>query len=77
MIAIMLGLVIVSLVSTLTLSLLSSFKITEDIINSQFEEKLIAADNMLEIYLKEQFGELKSNSNGNLVDSNSIAIAGQ
>lgn len=77
MIAIMLGLVIVSLVSALTLSLLSSFKVTEDIINSQFEENLLAADTMLEIYLKEQFGELKTNSNGNLVDSSGLPIAGK
>lgn len=75
MISFILGIVIFSIVSTLVLSLLSSFKVTNEIISAQFEEKLISSDNMLKLYLYEQFGNIKTNENGNLVDEKGLPIS--
>lgn len=45
-------LLILATVSTVTLALSQSFKITDQIIETQFEERLISANNMLDFIYK-------------------------
>ena len=68
--------VIVSSVAMVSVSLYESFKMSSDITSKQFEEKLNTSEKMLETYLYEQFGDLKLNPSGDLVDSNNISIEG-
>lgn len=68
LIFIVLILVIVSSLLTVTIGLIQSFKITESITQTQFENELTGANNMLRLYLQEQFGELSLSENGKLVD---------
>ncbi len=68
LIFIVLILVIVSSLLTVTIGLIQSFKITESITQTQFENELTGANNMLRLYLQEQFGELSLSEDGKLVD---------
>lgn len=43
---------------TVTIGLLKGFSVTRDIISQQFESKITGANNMLKIYLEEEFGNL-------------------
>lgn len=77
LILIILILVTVSSLLTVTIGLLTSFNITKEIIQAQFNEELAGANNMLQTYLDEQFGSLKLKSNGILVDKNGQSIDGR
>lgn len=68
MMIIVLVLVIASSLLTVTVGLIRGFNITEHIIEKQFEKELASASNMLELYLKEQFGAISLNKEGKLVD---------
>ena len=75
--AIILVIVAVSSVVTAVIGVLQSFKATERIIDTLIEDKLISSNNMLKTYLDEQFGSLKLNNNGQLVDKNNKSIDGR
>lgn len=76
-IGIILILTIISSISAVSIGLIKSFNVTENITNVQFEDKLASAFNMLDLYLQEEFGELKLNENGILGDSQGISIEGK
>lgn len=73
-ISIILILVIVSSLSTVTIGLINGFNVTKKTVQAQFEDKLTSADNMLEIYLNEQFGALSIDGDGKMVDSSGNSI---
>lgn len=68
-------LVIISSLLTVTIGLTEGYKVIKNIIQTQFEDKLTGAGNMLEVYLEEQFGPLSLNG-GKLVDSAGQPIDG-
>ena len=70
-------LVVVSSLLTVSIGLFQGFRITKDIIQTQFESKLTGANNMLKVYLNEQFGTLNSDSTGKLVDKSGQPINGK
>ncbi len=76
-ISIILILTIISSISAAAISFISSFNVTKEIVQSQFEDKLTGANNMLEIYLKEQYGSLSLDFTGRLVDSSGVPIDGK
>lgn len=77
MMIIVLILVIVSSLLTVTVGLIKGFDTTENIIQTQFERQLNSAGNMLDLYLKEQFGEIKLSNDGELVDQEGEPIDGR
>ncbi|BAK98798.1 methyl-accepting chemotaxis protein [Oscillibacter valericigenes Sjm18-20] len=77
LIVVILALVIASSVLIGTIGLIQSFRVTDRIVQTQVEDTLEGAANMLELYLKEQFGTLSLNSAGELVDSNGRSIDGE
>lgn len=77
LIVIILALVIVSSALIGTIGLVQSFRVTDDIVQTQVEDTLKGEANMLELYLQEQFGTLSLNSAGELVGSNGKAIEGE
>lgn len=77
LIVVILALVIASSTLVGTIGLLTSFRITDDIIQAQYHERLDGAANMLELYLHEQFGDLSLNSTGELVGADGKPIEGQ
>jgi methyl-accepting chemotaxis protein len=76
-IIIMLALTIVSSLVAVIIGLFHSFKVTEDIIHSQLEDKLNSAHNMLVINIKDEFGELSISNRGKMVDENGMSIYGK
>ena len=70
-------LVVVSSLLTVTIGLVQGFRFTKDIIQAQFESKLTGANNMLKVYLNEQFGTINNDSSGKLVDKNGQPIDGK
>ncbi len=74
---IILVLVTASSLLTVTIGLLTSFKITEHIIQTQVETELKSGTNMLQVYLNQQFGPLSLKDEGELVDQNGQDIAGR
>ncbi|WMJ84681.1 methyl-accepting chemotaxis protein [Oscillospiraceae bacterium LTW-04] len=77
LILIILILVTVSSLLTVTFGLLTSFNMTNEIMQTQFHDELAGANNMLQTYLDEQFGSLSLKSNGKLVDKNGQGIDGR
>jgi len=75
LIVLILLLVIVSSLSTVGVGALNSFRTTDIIVNTLYDEQMDQAGNMLEIYLKEQFGLLKLNENSQLIDEAGESIA--
>lgn len=71
-------LILVTVTSLLTviMGVFESFRTTDKIIQSQVEEQLTSAGNMINIYLEAEFGSLNLNSDGQLVDKNNQEIAG-
>lgn len=69
----MLFMVILSSISMVSVSLSQSFRVSAEITATQFEEKLNTSENMLEIYLKEQFGDFNL-SDGTLLDNKNVPI---
>ncbi|MGE4214285.1 MAG: methyl-accepting chemotaxis protein [Anaerotignaceae bacterium] len=74
---IILGLVIISSVSTGIICFVEEFQVTEKIIRTQFEDKLGSSNNMVETYLNEQFGSLSINKEGELVDKDGKPVEGR
>lgn len=70
-------LVIVSSLLTVSIGLFEAFKSTKDIIHSEVERKLVAANNMLKTHLDTQFGTLQIRSDGKLLDQNGKPIDGR
>ncbi|NCB04752.1 MAG: HAMP domain-containing protein [Clostridia bacterium] len=77
LIASMLAIVIVSSLLTVGIGMLKALKLTDDITRAQFGDKLESANNMLELYLHEQFGSLTRNTAGKLIGQNGQAIDGR
>ena len=75
MILTILVMVVAASLLTVVIGLLNSFKVTEDIIEKEFDDKLNSAHSMLEIYIKEQFGDMKLSPAGELLDEKGISIA--
>ncbi|WP_258049858.1 methyl-accepting chemotaxis protein [Clostridium weizhouense] len=76
-ISIILVLVIVSSLATVTIGVINGFDVTKQTVQAQFEDKLTSANNMLELYLNEQFGSLSINGDGKLVDSYGKSVEGR
>lgn len=72
-----LAIVMASTLLAVTLGLSQGFQLTRDISQTQFEDKLTAAGNMLELYLADQFGVLGLNEAGKLVDKDGQPIEGR
>ncbi|WP_352400779.1 methyl-accepting chemotaxis protein [Anaerotignum sp.] len=77
LVLIILILVTTSSLLTVSLGLYRSFGVTDEIIHTLIQERLGSTNNMLKIYLEEQFGTLTLNPNGDLTDDNGTSIKGQ
>ena len=77
LIVVILSIVIVSSSLVSAIGLMRSFSVTEEIIQTQYEERLDSAANMIDLYLKEQFGTLSLNSSGQLVDAQGTPVEGR
>lgn len=77
LVVIILTLVTISSLLTVTIGMFQSFNVTNKIIKTLAEDRLISTNNMLKTYLDEQFGSLSLNSNGELIDKNSQSIEGK
>ncbi|WP_346928221.1 methyl-accepting chemotaxis protein [Clostridium sp.] len=71
---IILTIIIIISLSMMFMGLFKSFKVTQNIINKQVKQSINSGYNMLDIYLKEQFGTLSLNGEGKLIDSNGKPI---
>lgn len=76
LIIITIALVFFSSLSTVTIGLMKGFHLTQSVVETQFQNELIGAENMLNIYLQEQFGTIDS-INGQLVDEKREPIDGR
>lgn len=74
---IILVLVTSSSLLSVSIGLFQSFKVTNQIIDSMFHNQLSSAENMLKVYLDEQFGDLRIGSGGTLIDANGEPINGK
>ncbi|WP_346937719.1 methyl-accepting chemotaxis protein [uncultured Clostridium sp.] len=72
-----LTMIIIISLSMMFMGLFKSFNVTKNIINKQSEDAITAGYNMLDIYLKEQFGTLNLNGEGKLADSSGKPIDGR
>jgi len=72
-----LTMIIIISLSMMLMGLFKSFNVTKNIINKQSEDAIGAGYNMLDIYLKEQFGTLSLNDEGKLSDSSGKPIDGR
>ncbi|ODU57645.1 MAG: chemotaxis protein [Clostridium sp. SCN 57-10] len=72
-----LSLVIVSSLVIVGAGMLKAIGFTNEIIKHQVEDKLQSANNMLALYLYEQFGDLTRNNAGKLIGRNGQAIDGR
>lgn len=75
-IAIILSLVVISSVMTALVILYRSNQVINSAVDAQFTERLTGSENMLELYMQEQFGEL-SLTGEELVDENGESIDGR
>jgi len=76
-IAIILAIVIIASVSTAAIVVFRSNQVMNQAVDSQFTDMLTGAEQMLELYINEQFGALSLSDEGALVDSSSKAIDGE
>lgn len=76
-IAIILTLVVLASVATAILVLYRSNQVMNSAVDTQFGEMLTGAEQMLELYSNEQFGEFSLSSDGNLVDETNQSIDGK
>lgn len=65
---------LISMITTLSVSIYSNSKATKELASYQYTDKVKTSNNLLKIYLKEEFGNLKLNSNGELTDQNGKSI---
>lgn len=77
LIVVILALVIASSTLIGTIGLVESFRVTDNIVQTQVEDTLEGTTNMLALYLQEQFGALRLDNTGKLVDSSGSSIEGQ
>ncbi len=75
--SVILILVIVSSVSMILVGLWQGFRLTDRVSNKQFENQLIASENMLKIYLQEQFGHFSISEDGSIYDEKGKPIDGK
>lgn len=75
--AVILTLVIISSVSTGIIGFVEEFKVTEKIIQTQFEDKLSSSSNIIESYLSQQFGAISINKDGVMVGKDGKPIEGR
>lgn len=76
-VGIILLLAVISSIIAAGVGVLSAFNVTEDIVLEQFDDKLNASNNMLQLYLNEQFGEISLADQGVLVDSDGQPLNGR
>ncbi len=77
MIAVILLMVVVSSLVTVSIGLFESYQLTENAVQTQFEDKLTGGNNVLKLYLKEKFGVLKLSSRGELLNAEGKSIEGK
>ncbi|QHI73836.1 methyl-accepting chemotaxis protein [Aminipila terrae] len=77
MIVSVLALVIVSSLLTVTVGFMQEFKATKEIIHAQIEHQLTGDNNMLKLYMEEQFGSINLSDSGSLTDKNGKPIDGK
>jgi methyl-accepting chemotaxis protein len=77
LIIIILVLTVASSVLTVTLGLIQSFGVTDRIIDTMVDDRLVGSNNMLRSYLFEQFGPLRLNAQNQLVDQFGNPIDGK
>lgn len=65
----------VAIISVATV-MFQSLRVTENVIDTMMTERLSSSNDMLEVYLKEQFGTLGLSSSHELTDENGRSIAG-
>lgn len=75
--AVILVLVIIASVSTGIICFVEEFQVTEKIIQTQFEDKLASSSNMIETYLKQQFGDIGINKDGVMVGKDGKPVEGK
>lgn len=68
---------IAAALTTVALGLNSAFQSSDKLVMTQFEDKLTASYQMLDLYLKEEFGGFRLSSPGQLADSKGAAIDGR
>lgn len=76
LILIILILVIISSVATVVVGIHQSFKVNDEIIDTMMNDRLDCSNDMLKVYLEEEFGILSLNSDNELVDENNKVISG-
>lgn len=69
--------VIFSSLLAVSICMLQNINTTNKVIHTLVEDRLASANNMLEIYLNEQFGSLSLDSSGKLTDIDNQSIEGQ
>ena len=69
--------VIFSSLLAVSICMLQNINTTNKVIHTLVEDRLASANNMLEIYLNEQFGPLRLDSSGKLTDIDNQSIEGQ
>lgn len=74
-IAIILVLTVAAASVAVVVSLRNSFKVMDEVVKSQFEDKLNASENMLKTLMTEQFGSIEFSEGVGLVDSSGKSIA--
>lgn len=77
LIFIILSLIVLSSVITVTIGLMQGFKVSDNIIQTQFKNELSSANNMLKIYMKQQFGTFTVDKNEKLLDDSGNTIEGR
>lgn len=72
-----LGLVIFASGLSTAATLYRSSTVINNVVDSQFNELLTGSVNMLEIYITEQFGNLRLDNQNNLIDEDGLSIKGR
>jgi len=76
-ITVILLIAVVSSLATVSIGLVKSYQLTENVIETQFEDKLTGGNNVLKMYLEEQFGVLHLSNAGKLLDASGETIEGR
>lgn len=77
LVLIILILVTTSSLLTVSIGLFRSFGVTDEIIHTLVQDRLTSTNNMLKIYLNEQFGTIRLSPNGDLTQQDGTSIKGQ
>ena len=76
-IVLILILVIFASLAAVSVSLYQSNKVMNSVVDMQFDDRLKSNENMMRIYLEEEFGNINMDLNGNLVDEDGKTIDGR